>query len=201
MAKIKGYLTNLGRVNPYRLIVSIVILIAAIVLAVTGGMYHLGNRGDLGPLTRSDIDYVQVEAPEATSADGTITAADWQSAFPYIAETMWGNDPNSYVTSYLEEDPYLVNIYEGYGFAKDYGSARGHAYTLEDVAKTLRPHAKANCLTCKTPNFAKMVNDQGVEVYSMPFDDVMAQMTEVISCYTCRGNEAGNMGQLVVTHS
>ncbi|MBQ5510211.1 MAG: ammonia-forming cytochrome c nitrite reductase subunit c552, partial [Prevotella sp.] len=34
-------------------------------------------------------------------------------------------------------DPYLVNIYEGYGFAKDYGSARGHEYTLEDVEKTL----------------------------------------------------------------
>ena len=164
-------------------------------------MYHLKNRGDLGPLSREDIDYLNVDAPEATSKDGTVNAADWAATYPYIVATMGDNDKNSYVTDYLEQDPYLVNIYEGYGFAKDYGSARGHEYTLEDVHKTQRPHPKANCLTCKTPNFAKLVNDQGVGVYSMPFDEVMAMMEENISCYTCHGNEAGNAGKLVVTHS
>jgi nitrite reductase (cytochrome c-552) len=105
------------------------------------------------------------------------------------------------VTSYLEEDPYLVNIYEGYGFAKDYGSARGHEYTLEDVAKTERPHANANCLTCKTPNFTKLVNDQGVSAYTMSFDEAMNLMEENVSCYTCHGNDAGNKGEIVITHS
>ena len=153
------------------------------------------------PLTRADIDYKQVEAPAATGKDGTITASDWAEAYPDIVATMGANASNSYVTSYLEEDPYLVNIYEGYGFAKDYGSARGHEYCLEDVGKTQRPHPKANCLTCKTPNFAKLVNDQGVGVYSMPFEEVEALMEENISCYTCHANEAGNGGALVVTHS
>ena len=164
-------------------------------------MYHLKNRGELGPLTRSDIEYLDVEAPEATSQDGTVNAADWQAIYPDIVASMGDNDRNTYVVDYLEQDPYLVNIYEGYGFAKDYGSARGHEYTLADVAKTQRPHPKANCLTCKTPNFAKLVNDQGVGVYSMPFDEVMAMMEENISCYTCHGNDAGNGGALVVTHS
>ena len=169
----------------------------------TGGklMYHLQNRGELGPLSRSDIQYLNVEAPEATSRDGTVNAADWAAVYPEIVATMGDNSKNSYVTDYLEEDPYLVNIYEGYGFAKDYGSARGHEYTLEDVHKTQRPHAKANCLTCKSPNFAKLVNDQGVGVYSMPFEEVEAMMEENISCYTCHGNDAGNGGALVVTHS
>ena len=164
-------------------------------------MYHYENREDLGPYTRSDITYASVEAPEATSKDGTISAADWQETYPHIVATMGQNKENSYVISYLEQDPYLVNIYEGYGFAKDYGSARGHEYTLEDVAATERPHAKANCLTCKTPNFTKLVNDLGVDVYSMPFDEVMAKMEENISCYTCHGNDAGNAGQIVITHS
>ena len=114
---------------------------------------------------------------------------------------MRANDKNSYVTDYLEQDPYLTNIYEGYGFAKDYGSARGHEYTLADVAKTQRPHPKANCLTCKTPNFAKLVNDQGVGIYSMPFDEVLGMMEENISCYTCHANDAGSNGKLTVTHS
>ncbi len=117
-----------------------------------------------------------------------------------ITVSMGKEQENSYVTDYLEQDPYLVNIYEGYGFAKDYGSARGHYYTLTDVEKTLRPHAKANCLTCKTPDMHKMIEEQGVSVYSMPFDEVMAQMTQPISCYTCHGADDGNGGKMVVTH-
>ena len=183
------------------LIVVLAVLFLSGILDGKDLMYHLRNRGSLGPLTRSDIEYQQIEAPEATSQDGTVNASDWQEAYPYIVATMGENAQNSYVIDYLAQDPYLVNIYEGYGFAKDYGSARGHTYTLEDVADTQRPHAKANCLTCKTPNFAKLVNDLGVEVYSMPFDEVMALMEEPVSCYTCHGNDAGNGGALVVTHS
>lgn len=180
-------------------------VIAATVLlgGFTGGnlMYHLKNRGDLGPLSREDIEYISVGAPAATSRDGTVNAQDWAAVYPHIAVSMGDNGKNSYVTDYLEQDPYLVNIYEGYGFARDYGSARGHEYTLEDVHKTQRPHPKANCLTCKTPNFAKLVNDEGVGVYSRPFDEVEALMEENVSCYTCHGNEAGEGGKLVVTHS
>ncbi len=117
-----------------------------------------------------------------------------------IAVSMGKEQENSYVTDYLEQDPYLVNIYEGYGFAKDYGSARGHYYTLTDVEKTQRPHPKANCLTCKTPDLHKMIEEQSVSVYSMPFDEVMAQMTQPISCYTCHGADDGNGGRMAVTH-
>ncbi len=142
------------------------------------------------------------EAP-AEAADASETAeADPRlaSILPAIVTTMGDNRDNSYVTDYLEQDPYLVNIYEGYGFAKDYGSARGHEYTLEDVAKTQRPHAKANCLTCKTPDMHKMIEEQGVSVYSMPFDEVMAQMTQNVGCYTCHGADDGNGGEIVITH-
>ena len=180
------------------------VVAAVVLLGGFGGnklMYHLQNRGDLGPLSRKDISYLNVEAPAATSRDGTVNAQDWSAVYPEIAVSMGDNSKNSYVTDYLEEDPYLVNIYEGYGFAKDYGSARGHEYTLADVHKTQRPHPKANCLTCKTPNFAKLVNDEGVGVYSRPFEEVEALMEENISCYTCHGNEAGSAGKLVVTHS
>ena len=189
-----------------KLIISAVIVLLAVLLlsGIIGGknlIYYLKNRGDLGPLTREDIKYINVQAPIATSKDGTVNASDWEAIYPEIVATMGANSKNDYVISYLEQDPYLVNIYEGFGFAKDYGSARGHEYTLEDVGNTLRPHAKANCLTCKTPNYSKLVNDQGVSAYSMPFDEVLASMEENISCYTCHGNDAGNAGALVITHS
>ena len=141
------------------------------------------------------------EAPEAAPAEETgEQTSDGNELLSLIAVSMGKEQENSYVTDYLEQDPYLVNIYEGYGFAKDYGSARGHYYTLTDVAKTQRPHAKANCLTCKTPDMHKMIEEQGVSVYSMPFDEVMAQMTQPVSCYTCHGADDGNGGKMAVTH-
>ena len=190
-------------------IIKLLIAIAIIVVAVAliGGifgpdiMYHIKNRGALGPLTREDIQYQNVQTPQATSKDGTVNASDWQSTYPNIVASMGANSNNFTIVSYLEQDPYLVNIYEGYGFAKEYGSARGHEYTLQDVASTARPHPLANCLTCKTPNFTKLVNDLGVGVYTMDFNEVLGMMEENISCYNCHGNDAGSAGQIVITHS
>ncbi len=142
-----------------------------------------------------------VSADEATEPTVELTEEERLKAIlPGIVTTMGDNRENSYVVDYLEQDPYLVNIYEGYGFAKDYGSARGHEYTLEDVAKTQRPHPKANCITCKTPDLHKMIEEQGVAVYSMPFDEVFPQMTNNVSCYTCHGDDMGAGGALKVTH-
>ncbi|MBQ4125256.1 MAG: ammonia-forming cytochrome c nitrite reductase subunit c552, partial [Desulfovibrio sp.] len=186
-----------------KLLIGLAIVIFALLLlgGVVGGKNLVFKLARTTPLTTGDVTYKTVDAPVATSKDGTVNAADWAAAYPEIVATMGDNKKNSYIVDYLEQDPYLKNIYEGFGFAKEYGSARGHEYTLEDVAKTARPHALANCLTCKTPNFAKLVNDQGVSAYTMPFDEAMALMEENVSCYTCHGNEAGNKGQLVVTHS
>ena len=186
-----------------KLLIGLGVVIFALLFlgGVIGGrdlVFHLDRTT---PLTRADVTYKTVDAPAPSSKDGTINAADWNAAYPEIAVTMGNNRNNAYIVDYLEQDPYLTNIYEGFGFAKEYGSARGHEYTLEDVAKTARPHPLANCLTCKTPNFAKLVNDQGVSAYTIPFDEALAMMEENISCYTCHGNEAGNKGQLVVTHS
>ena len=96
----------------FKIIVAAVIVVVAVVClcGFIGGkdlMYHLRNRGKLGPLSRSDIEYTDVDAPEPSSADGTINAADWTAAYPYIVATMGDNDKNSYVIDYLEQDPYL----------------------------------------------------------------------------------------------
>ncbi len=166
-----------------------VVLLAVVTLFMTG---VIGGR--------KEVTYTLPDEKQEAQAGEAEPAAGSNDILSQIAVSMGNEKNNSYVTDYLEQDPYLVNIYEGYGFAKDYGSARGHSYTLEDVAKTKRPHAKANCLTCKTPDLHKMIAEQGVGVYSMPFEDAMAQMTQPISCYTCHGDDGGNNGQMVVTH-
>ena len=187
------------------------VLVIGLAVALLSGLfngkdskYHLEDRTEIGPLTREDIEKVTVEAPKGSSYDGITNADDWKELFPDITVSMLANEKNDEIVSYLEQDPYLVNIYEGYGFAKEYGSARGHAFTLEDVHNTARPHPMANCLTCKTPNFAKLVQDKGVEAYTYDFEEVWNQIHaegENISCYTCHGDDAGNGGTLRVTHT
>ena len=121
------------------------------------------------------------------------------NVLPSVLASYEANAENSYTVDYLEEDPYLVNIYEGYGFAKDYSSARGHAYVLEDVNNTERPHALANCLTCKTADFTKLVNELGEDAYSMEFEKVFPDVHENVGCYSCHEEKVAD-GTLVLTH-
>lgn len=199
-------------------VVALAVLLLCGVFNGKDSKYHLQDRSAIGPLTGKDVTKLTLEAPTETAYDGTIQAEDWKALFPEIALSMMDNDKNTEIVDYLEQDPYLVNLYEGYGFALEYGSARGHAYTLVDVsgeklstevgldekAGTARPHPFANCLTCKTPNFAKLVQDKGVEVYGYDFNEVadqIKQQGEAISCYTCHGNDAGSEGTLRITHN
>ncbi len=163
-----------------------------------------GTYSGVGHITVEGVSYKKVETPTAASSDGVVSAAEWEEAFPNQVQTMKANAKNSIQTDYIEEDPYIANLYEGYGFAIDYKSARGHEYDLEDVHDTARPHASANCLTCKTPNFTKLVNDIGVDAYSMDFEEVYSSLNEGISCYNCHGNDVGasdTAATLVMTHS
>ena len=185
-----------------------VIAMAAAVAVVAGSQfaYNTWIKGasaggaDSEGTEPGQIEYVHVEAPAASGENGVVTAEDWAAVFPEIAASYHANAGNSYRISYLEEDPYLANIYEGYGFAIDYTSAIGHEYCLEDVANTERPHPLANCLTCKTADFTKLVNDLGVQAYSLDFAETFADMSENVGCYNCHANEAGDAGKLVVTH-
>ena len=126
------------------------------------------------------------------------TAEDWKAICPEVYESHMKNQENDEIVEYTEEFPYLKVLYEDFGFSKFYGSARGHYYDLEDIFATGRPHALANCFTCKTPNFTAMVNEMGDEAYSLKFDDISSEMVETISCYNCHGNTPPT---LTVTHS
>lgn len=168
-----------------------------LVCAILGG---LGICASADQKQRADVVYPTVEAPEASQENGVITAAEWAAVLPEVAASYEANADNSYNIDYLEEDPYLKEIYEGFGFAKDYKSARGHSYSLADGAGTARPHPLANCLTCKTADFTALVNAMGTEAYSLAYEDVLSTSHEDVGCYTCHENSAGEGGKIVITH-
>lgn len=183
-----------------KLCISVILVAGMIGCAVASPKYSIEAPADEGSTATAEIEYKQVDAPEAANANNVVTAAQWAEIYPEICASYEANGDNNYRVDYLEEDPYLVSIYEGYGFAKDYTSAIAHNYTLEDVANTERPHALANCLTCKTADFTALVNNMGKDAYSLNFEDVAPNMTENVGCYTCHENNAGNGGELTITH-
>jgi nitrite reductase (cytochrome c-552) len=128
-----------------------------------------------------------------------IPATEWENQFPDVYASYMANGENEAVIEYTEEYPIIQTIYEGYGFAKYYGSARGHYYCVSDLMATGRPHALANCFTCKTAEFTVMTLNDGDSAYSLPFESVDPAGLEDVGCFTCHANEPGV--QITITHT
>ena len=135
---------------------------------------------------------------ETGSGITVMTAQDWSAEYPEIYASYMANSENTAVHEYTVDYPMLPIVYEGMAFSKFYGSARGHVYTVEDVTNTGRPHALANCFSCKTPDFTAKVNELGDAAYTIKFEDMLAEVNESISCYNCHANTGD---ELVVTHT
>ena len=165
----------------------------AIVNALMDGGLQPGNFG--GALVKMEKLAKKVETHSGVTV---MHAADWQERYPNEYNTWTMTKDSSDAEDYLEIYPMLRTLYEGYGFAKDYKAARGHYYDVQDIEATGRPHPKANCWTCKTPDFTNMVNEMGIEAYQLDWTEVQKQITEGISCYTCHANTPG---EITVTHT
>ena len=99
----------------------------------------------------------------------------------------------AYPRDYLEEDPYQVILFAGYGFSKDYLQARGHYHAVEDVTNTARiktPFNAATCWTCKSTDVPRMMNQMGVQAfYAANFHDLTDEITHPIGCQDCHDPE------------
>ena len=159
----------------------------------------LGQSGDApaAPAVQSSEKRL-TQVVKTGSGVTVMTAQDWAETYPEIYASYLANSENTEVHDYTKDYPMIGVVYEGMAFSKFYGSARGHTYTVEDVASTGRPHALANCFSCKTPDFTAMVNEMGDSAYRLAFEDVLAQVNESISCYNCHANTGD---ELVITHT
>lgn len=139
----------------------------------------------------------QVETPEPDKY-GVVTAESWKDAYPDQYASYMENKSNAPLQdggdkhNYLELYPALNTMYKGYAFALGYDEAASHLYTLQSVKETPRTTQKeqlAGCITCKTPQFTAMVNDEGEGVYKEKFNDLIGEFTEPVSCYNCHEND------------
>ena len=127
-----------------------------------------------------------------------MSAREWAGKYPEIYASYLANYQNNEVKDHVEEYPMIGVVYEGMAFSKYYGTARGHVYTVQDVTATGRPHALANCFSCKTPDFTAKVIEMGDLAYTLSFADVLADVNESVSCFNCHANTGD---ELVITHT
>jgi len=133
---------------------------------------------------------------ESGTPVAVIGAAKWAQTHPDVHASYMRNWDNDVLYSYVEKFPYISVLFEGFGFAFDYNSPRGHVYSMIDTDNTRRPKPFSNCFACKSANYIGMLNS-GMDVWNVPFDQLRGYMTEPVSCFNCHGNQPGT---LVVTH-
>ena len=188
----------------FRIFLLSALLVLVLSLAACGGTPAASPSGSPSSEPEAQTDPVNPVRPERSpqllptgSGIAVVKAADWESAHPDIYASYMKNYDNDEHHQYPEAYPYISVLYEGMGFAFDYKSARGHPYSLIDLDASGRPHPFANCYACKTPDLHAMIAEQGEEVYAIPYADLLDQITEPISCFSCHANEPG---ELIVTH-
>lgn len=124
---------------------------------------------------------------------GVVKAEQWADAYPYEYQSYLENYNNNEEgkANYLETNPEILTLGKGYGYAKYYTEPLGHVYALETIANNGRVNAnsKAQCLTCKSPQYSNLVDAEGDSVNQRNMWEVLAELDEPISCASCHAND------------
>lgn len=135
----------------------------------------------------------------------------WGEAYPRQFGTYLQMADTSFRSKYygsqridlLERNPRLAILFAGYGFAKNYNTARGHIYSVVDVRETLRTGAPvgdergpqpATCWTCKSSDVPRLMRDMGPEhFYQHSWAQLGEEVVNPISCANCHDAQTMNL--------
>ncbi|GAA4896005.1 ammonia-forming cytochrome c nitrite reductase subunit c552 [Ferrimonas pelagia] len=125
--------------------------------------------------------------------------ASQAESYPQQFQDWQATGLNSQRDDLLAQRPALVILWAGSAYAKEFHSPRGHRFAPADVSHTLRtaqprsstpePDAaalSASCWTCKSPDSARMIEQQGQSTFSASsFYAVGPQIENSIGCSDC----------------
>ncbi len=181
-------------VNP--LILSIIIIVLAAISI--GILLFLKNQ----PIQRRGVEPLQVIQPMEPNSE------KWGVNFPNQYSTLMLTKKNNTRTQYggsepfskLAADPFLVELFAGYGFSIEYNEERGHMWALEDVRGSDRVNEKTpgTCYSCKSSSNPRLWAELGMEAYDkMLFSDLTPRIEYPIGCANCHETETM---RLIVTN-
>jgi nitrite reductase (cytochrome c-552) len=120
----------------------------------------------------------------------------WGENYPREYETYLQTRDTTFRSKYmgsanidvLQRDPYLVILWAGYAFSRDYNQSRGHYYAIKDIRQTLRTGVPqpATCWTCKSTDVPRLMNEMGVaDFYKKGWSELGDQVVNAIGCQDC----------------
>ena len=132
--------------------------------------------------------------PKGDYIGGTYCAEGYPSKTEDVTSTL--PDGYEYVDAnkmdYLETNPEIKTLGKGYGYAKYYTEPASHVFSIWSVTHNGRvgdgTKTKAACITCKSPQYSNLVDMEGAEVHLRPFNEVVGEIDENISCASCHAN-------------
>ena len=134
-------------------------------------------------------------AVQLMDADSSKYADEFKNQYETWKQTAQSKE----VVDVLAEDPNLVVLWAGYGFAKDYNKARGHAYSITDIRNTLRTGAPTGpddgpmpmaCWSCKTPDVGRYIVEKGEKDYfTGKWARLGGEMHHEIGCGNCHDGD------------
>jgi nitrite reductase (cytochrome c-552) len=126
-------------------------------------------------------------------------SAEWGKYYPRQFDSYMQTQKSNEIKDVLKENPALVVMWAGYGFAKDYNAPRGHFYMLEDNLNTLRTGAPFDektgpmptaCWTCKSPDVPRLINNMGEnDFFTGKWARHGGEIVNPIGCADCHDNE------------
>jgi nitrite reductase (cytochrome c-552) len=128
-----------------------------------------------------------------------VRASEWGKHYPRQYDSYMKTGKSDEIKDMLDENPALVVMWAGYGFAKDYNAPRGHHYILEDNINTLRTGAPVDektgpmptaCWTCKAPGVLRLIDKIGEEdFYTGKWARFGGEIVNPVGCADCHDNE------------
>ena len=141
---------------------------------------YLANASNTPPAE----DYLAEDGIYALGATKDDTTSTLPEDFEYV---------DAGKADYLETNPEIKTLGKGYGYAKYYTEPASHVYSLWTVSHNGRvadgTKTKAACITCKSPQYSNYVDSEGTQVHAMPFNDLIGEFDENISCASCHAND------------
>lgn len=127
------------------------------------------------------------------------------TAHPDQYKTWAATQDSEQIEDALAEDPNMVILWAGYGFAKDYNKARGHYYAVDDVRQTLRTGGPKDadsgpmpmaCWSCKSPDVARLIDERGEDGYfAGKWARLGAEINNPIGCSDCHNTGSDDFKQ------
>jgi nitrite reductase (cytochrome c-552) len=174
-------------------------VLAAIVVAGSAYMWIATQR----PITENAP--VVITAIDKNETDPAAFKAAYPAHFDSYMRNAEMNEPvlkygsSEKKKSRLEQFPYMVTLWQGYAFSKEYNEARGHLYVLDDViggngtdaTKRIGEKTNLTCMYCKSAEVPGLIEKMGDAFYNTKLleGDNKKQFVHPISCSDCHNPE------------